>query len=147
MLNRRSLVLWLPAVLVVLTVLGCGSDGPEMANVTGTVTLDGDPVDGAGVVFTPEGGGRAVNASTDASGKFSIEALVGSNVVAVTKTRPIGGSGPEAGLEEGDSPQDMGEDAEVEYLVPMKYGIPLTSGLKVDVAKGMAAVTLELSSK
>ena len=66
----------------------------------------------------------------------------------MTKTRPIGGSAPAATeLEEGESPEDMGEEAELEYLVPMKYGIPLTSGLKVDVAKGMSPVMLELKSE
>lgn len=149
MLNRHSLVLCLPAILLVLTLPGCGSDGPEMATVSGTVTLDGTPVEGAGVVFTPQAGGRAVNASTDASGKFSLEALVGPNVVAVTKTRPVGGgsTAPAGNLAEGESPQDMGEETKLEYIVPMKYGIPTTSGLKVEVARGMDPVALELQSK
>lgn len=142
MWNRSSLVVCLGVLAVV--VAGCSSQGPDMATVTGTVTLDGQAVEGAGVVFTPEAGGLPANATTDASGKFELEALLGPNSVAVTKTKAAGGAGEE--LAEGDSPEDMGESADVEYLVPMKYGLPQTSGLNVDVAKGMDPVTLDLTS-
>lgn len=147
MMNRRSLVFCLPIVAVGLALVGCTSQGPEMADVSGTVTLDGAPVEGAGVVFTPEAGGLPANATTDASGKFSLEAMVGSNAVAVTKTREVGGAAPAADMEEGASPENMGENAQLEYLVPKKYGLAKTSGLKFDVKKGMDAVSLELSSK
>jgi hypothetical protein len=78
------------------------------------VTLDGTPVEGAGVVFTPEAGGLPANATTDASGKFTLKALLGPHTVAVTKTKAIGGSSEE--LAEGESPEDMGEGGDVEYL-------------------------------
>lgn len=146
MWNRNSLVFYSATILMVLTVLGCSSGGPEKATVTGTVTLDGTPVEGAGVVITPEAGGTPANATTDASGEFSTEALLGPSTVAVIKTKPIGGGSTEE-LEEGDSPEDMGEGTELEYLVPMKYGLASTSGLKADVAKGMEPLNLELKSQ
>lgn len=142
---RKVVLFHLSAIMVVATLVGCGGGGT--ATVTGTVTLDGAPVDGAGVVFTPEGGGRAVNATTDASGKFTLEAMLGPNVVAVTKTRPLGGAAEPQNLEEGASPADMGENAKLEYLVPKKYRLASTSGLKVTVEKGMEPPELKLVSK
>lgn len=142
MCNRSLLAIF--SIAMLLVVAGCSSQGPEKTTVTGTVTLDGKPVEGAGVVITPEAGGLPANATTDASGKFEMEALLGPSTVAVTKTKSTGGSNEE--LAEGESPKDMGETANVEYLVPMKYGLPQTSGLKVDVAKGMEPVELKLTS-
>jgi hypothetical protein len=48
---------------------GCG--GSALPSVTGTVTLDGQPLDGAQVVFGPDGpGGQVATAVTDSSGRF-----------------------------------------------------------------------------
>lgn len=70
--------------------LGCGSSGPEIASVEGTVTLDGQPLANASVVFVPEGG-RPAGASTDAQGKYVLNfsggrkgALPGKNVVRIS---------------------------------------------------------------
>jgi hypothetical protein len=59
---------------VVLAVLagGCGRGGS--VPVTGTVTLDGKPLDGATVVFSPEKGtaGTGGTGLTDTNGKYAI---------------------------------------------------------------------------
>jgi hypothetical protein len=60
---------------------GCSTDSnlPPIYQVTGIVTLKGQPVEGAVVVFTPLPGAdsapltRGGQAQTDADGKFSIE--------------------------------------------------------------------------
>ena len=41
------------AILSLLS--GCGDSGPELAAVTGTITLDGNPLHGALVTFRPTG--------------------------------------------------------------------------------------------
>lgn len=69
---KTSLVACLLVGLVCFA--GCGSDDGHR-KVTGTVTMDGTPVDGASLMFyaqdsTGEGGGG----KTDASGKYSITA-------------------------------------------------------------------------
>lgn len=38
-----------------LTAAGCSSSGPERATVTGTVTLDGAPIESGSIAFIPEG--------------------------------------------------------------------------------------------
>ena len=59
------------AALIVLNSLGCSSRGPELGRVEGTVTLDGEPLEGALVTFKPKRG-RPSLAETDAQGKYSL---------------------------------------------------------------------------
>ncbi|QDT54369.1 Bacterial Ig-like domain (group 1) [Caulifigura coniformis] len=73
---------------------GCGSaeTGPELVEVTGTVTMDGKPLENALVYFVPESGGMS-SGMTDASGKFTLMyrgktegAVPGMSTVKVTKS-------------------------------------------------------------
>lgn len=52
-----------------MLLLGCegGNEG-----VTGTVSLDGQPLPNAEVVFTPTEGGRPASATTDEAGKYDL---------------------------------------------------------------------------
>ena len=127
-----------PILLVVLipfglAMSGCGPDYPETVPVSGTVTLDGQPVAGASVVFTPEAGDLAT-ATTDSSGQFQLStyrladgAAPGHYRVTVAKTTV-----------------EPGEDEKVLFLVPKKYGNPDTSGLECDVQLEMSPVQLDL---
>lgn len=56
------------AALVLLAV-GCSRGGPEIASVSGRVTMDGKPLPNASVVFIPENG-RPAGANTDADGRY-----------------------------------------------------------------------------
>lgn len=57
------------ASLAMMVCSGCGQSGPEVASVEGTVTLDGQPLPNASVIFVPEGG-RPAAAMTDAEGHY-----------------------------------------------------------------------------
>ena len=52
---------------------GCGSgdDRPELGQVTGTITMDGTPLTGTVVVFSPDNG-RPSRGKTDAEGKYEL---------------------------------------------------------------------------
>lgn len=96
----------LSLVLALLTTvaLGCGgaSDMPPLGTVTGTVTHDGSPVDGALVEFTPESG-RPSLAVTDPTGTYELMykadtpgAVVGPHTVSIRSERAAsGGEGSE----------------------------------------------------
>lgn len=65
------------AVLVSLLIVaaGCGgSSRPETFKVSGKVTLNGDPVEGAHVVFipAPNSSGRTARGTTDSTGAYSL---------------------------------------------------------------------------
>ena len=58
---------------VVLPVIGCG-DGveiPELAEVTGLITVDGTPTEGLTVTFEPKGAGASTGI-TDAAGTYKL---------------------------------------------------------------------------
>ena len=45
-------------------------DMPELAEASGTVTMDGKPLVGASVSFAPTSGNRGASGRTDEQGKF-----------------------------------------------------------------------------
>ena len=75
---RRTIAL--SAFFASACVLGCGSSGPELAGVTGTVTLDGEPLPNAVVTFIPEASAtpgdkslRMATATTDDGGWYRMQ--------------------------------------------------------------------------
>ncbi|MCI0333903.1 MAG: hypothetical protein L0228_11850 [Planctomycetes bacterium] len=73
-----------------LAMIGCGSSGPELGTVSGIVTLDGKPLEGATVQFAPSLG-RLSRGRTGADGKYQLSyvgsemgALLGEHKVTIT---------------------------------------------------------------
>jgi hypothetical protein len=74
MSKALAFAVMLGAVVVFLagSLVGCG--GPEnIASVSGTVTLDGTPLEGAIITFTPTGEGSPSYGRTDASGNYTLQ--------------------------------------------------------------------------
>jgi hypothetical protein len=70
MLRRVSRI----SVLAGCALLGCGSDGPELAEVTGVVRLDGKPLPGAQLTFIPTApGGSTAYGATDEEGRYELK--------------------------------------------------------------------------
>lgn len=145
----------LVALVAVTGLVGCGSASTLGTQpVEGTVTLDGDPVEGATVDFIPAqaGSGAAATGMTDASGRYSLTVLdpPGESIVEfgsgtlpgeyhVTVRKATVAPTPESA-----SRQSLGKKT---YIVPQKYENPKTSGLKATVADGKNDVNLELQKR
>lgn len=75
-------------ILAVVIVAGAGcfgvSDQPQLGRVTGTITLDGQPLEGVIVNFQPESG-RAATAESDSKGYYDLVYIYGSNGAKVGK--------------------------------------------------------------
>jgi hypothetical protein len=89
---RGSAVRWIPSVLLLLLVVGCGGAGgdPKLNPVQGKVTLDGQPLPNAIVSFIPAKGPPS-GAITDADGKYemrfksgAVGAVVGTHSVTIS---------------------------------------------------------------
>ena len=72
------------AGVLLLTAVGCGGGrgDPEMASVSGKVTLDGKPLDDGTITFTPPNGGVPASGSIKA-GLYTVKAPAGPNRVTI----------------------------------------------------------------
>ena len=77
-ITRRKLSVLKGLLLIIATSLtaGCSDTGPRRYPVVGSVTLDGQPVDDATIIFTPQAGGLAAAASI-VNGHFAMTAKDG----------------------------------------------------------------------
>jgi hypothetical protein len=118
------------AALAAPFIAGCGGgDGPRLAPVEGTVTLDGQPLAGASVVFQPEHGRPSVG-ETDDAGRYKLDytrdkpgAMLGKHRVSISTFR-------EADPDADDPAHRKGQPERV----PAKYNVETT--LEVEVTAG-----------
>ncbi len=139
-------------VLSLLGLLGCGEpSGPSVEYVEGVVTLDGTPIEGVTVSFSPvkEDAGTPAVGTTDASGVFKLTAIQGGKVgggtavgeyeVTFTKIKASGQSDVTKSSDPNYGKSDTTQRpqaTQTEYIVPQKYGNADTSGFTVKVEKG-----------
>jgi len=69
-------------IVMMLVVPACGDSGPDLIPVTGTVTLDGQPLGFKNLYFSPEPGtpGLGAGGNSKADGSFELLAVVGGAV-------------------------------------------------------------------
>lgn len=130
--------------LLLPVAVGCGSSGPTIAPVSGTVTLDGKPVAGAAIGFMAIGDGPVAHGTTDAEGRYTLTcfnepgAVVGDYNVVVSKMVDHGIL-PDGTIAPGGSRE--------QWFTPKRYARVETSGLKATVQKGKNEIPLKLTSR
>jgi len=147
------------ALLLVASAIGCGSgETLPTVPVTGTVTYQGKPLEGATVTFsTTAESGRPASGTTDASGKFSLKtylsptssptgALPGDYTVMITKVET-----QSTGMTPEDMAKKMASKAAVmappKHLIPERYS-GAKSGLNATVkAQGPNDFPFDLQDK
>ncbi|UUO09002.1 Ig-like domain-containing protein [Blastopirellula sp. J2-11] len=70
-IQSQSWLRTFPAVATGLLLLGCGQSGPATGLVSGAITLNGEPLPSAEVVFYPDSG-RASSGATDENGQYEL---------------------------------------------------------------------------
>ncbi len=60
------------AMLSATILAGCNASGSGLVQVTGSITVDGKPAEGAVLLFHPEQPGSVAAGSADANGKFTL---------------------------------------------------------------------------
>lgn len=146
--------------LSAILLTGCG-EVLDTEPVTGKVTLDGDPVEGATVNFRPVDPevGCSATGITDAEGIYKLTAtdptaktdagtLPGEYQITVFKNQAAEVVSTEEAEESGGEATTLapGQDPEITYHVPKKYNMERTSGLKETVKEGENEINLELTS-
>jgi len=134
---------------LLVVALGCGGG---MKPVEGIVKLDGQPLQGATVVFVPDGSkGDILNGFTDASGKFSLltkgktGAPAGNYKVVVTKVATS--MQPMKPGEDAIKTMAKGPSKDSGAEVPSKYGTADKTPIKVTLPPSESPVKIDLSSK
>jgi hypothetical protein len=126
------------AILLCSVLLGCGGgDTPPLGQVTGTVTLDGKPIDGAMLQFEPVSSGLPTAfGKTDKDGKYELwysrgnkGASLGESLVRIQAFQ--------------DANPDEGTKRRPE-IIPAKYNV--MTDLKVEVTRGAQSHNFELKS-
>ena len=164
------------ALLLPLALIGCGgTSNPPTEPVSGTVTLDGSPYEGAVITFVPDdSANRAAVATSQADGTYSLTtfasgdgAQIGTYKVKVFKyDLPEGGHNP---YEEAKTAEELGNMTQEEELaameaaysdadakpegkeqkakndLPEKYADVSTSGLTYAVEAGGGTFNIELT--
>ncbi len=78
-MNKNLLVRWATVCTLsamTLTLTGCGGSSIGAVPVSGTVTVDGSPMEGVLLFFNPDSqGGQAASGKTDADGVFHLTTL------------------------------------------------------------------------
>ena len=133
--------LWL-TVFAASLCLGCGDSGPEVGNVEGTITLDGEPLEGANVEFQPlfsDGSPSYSLDKTDANGYYKMGyqadregVLIGKFQVQISTMDDI--------------KQPDGSNKRLPERVPEKYR-GIDSELEFEVVKGDNSADFDLTSK
>ncbi|MEW4530989.1 MAG: carboxypeptidase-like regulatory domain-containing protein [Maioricimonas sp. JB045] len=138
------------ALVTCVTAIGCtggepADDRPDRTPVSGVVTYNGEPVEGALVTFTPsELTGSGANGRTDADGRFEMGTYEasdgvrpGSYQVSISKVPVVIGDQPSE-----DDPNydpNASTEPEAENVLPAKYADWSTSGFTAEV--GNDAIT------
>ncbi|MDR2707034.1 MAG: hypothetical protein LBC02_14770 [Planctomycetaceae bacterium] len=136
----------------------CGSSGPEVNVVEGTVTLDGQPFADVTVTFMPTGNvGDMGFAGTDAQGRYQLSMLGAKPGAGITKgeynvtfdrtildvPKPTKTESADPNVE----PSTKNNMDRTKQLVPKKYLTASTSGFTVKVEKGKNVHNFDLLSK
>jgi len=170
-MNQKHIVLTLVLCLTLVGSFGCKKGGLKgLVQLSGTVTLDGEPVEGATVMFAPETkdeNSRSATAVTQADGSFVAMTLQpgdgvfpGTYKISVSKMTEARSAAEVLGKKSATSVEDKGNEEtmsdaeaaqmsylkdEVEELMPAQYISPFTSGLSVTVDKsGVKDFKIEL---
>jgi hypothetical protein len=152
MLSRNRFVALIVVASLVCVVAGCGEGVgiSGLAPVQGKVTLDGQPLSGAQVVFVPvDPAGRASVGATDGDGNYEIVtntdkgAMPGSYRVAVSYlVRPDGS--PITSVEEGMDATQLEASGQAKQGLPTRYSDPLQTELKFEVKPGKNEYNIDM---
>jgi len=158
---------YLLSLFVVSSLLGCAENNDlKTEPVSGVVTLDGQPVEGATVTFRPseKGVGIGATAITDAQGVYKLTAtqivndkqpvqgagtLPGKYQVTVKKVEVPEVMSAEEAEEQGVpyNPPAPGQEPQPTWIIPKKFSSARSSGIEVTVVEGQNDIPLELTSK
>ena len=129
---KKRRVFQLVALLVTVSLTGCGDGRPSRVLVSGTVTIDGEPLKKGTVKFVPTGA-RASHGVIGSDGSFVMNCYEGGDGI-VPGTHKVSVS----------SNKSMGPTA-IKWFVPKKYTSHHTSGIEYTIEEDQPDLKIELT--
>lgn len=122
---------WVPFVVLIVAIVGCGQSGPATGTVKGTVQYGEKPYGNASLIFLSmqTGQGGSTNINSDGSFELKERLPIGSYKVYLAPK-----------IEENDLAEPT--PVRIDSSVPSKYWDESTSDLGIEVAEGPNTVTL-----
>jgi hypothetical protein len=141
-LSTTRVPMFMVLLFASIPMMGCGSDGPELAEVSGVVSVDGKPVPGAVLTFVPTGGGSPSYGGTDKDGKYRLMftdtkygAMIGDHEVEIVTNKPSAAEIAEMKAE--------GQEVNVTFVsIPKQYKQKGALTAKVERKKNVVNFTL-----
>ena len=143
-MRPRGLAIYCAITWALACVIGCeggGDAGPKVYPVTGTVTYNGQAVQGATVAFHGEKATRMATGITDAQGRFELTSyekgdgtVAGKNKVTVTKSSG-GGAGSTGTVSMEEALESAQTQQEAKNELPAKYATVANSPLEYTVSE------------
>ncbi len=148
------------SLVLIYSVIGCGggSNGVKSVDVSGTVSLDGEPLEGVDVYFSS--GKVGGYGTTDAEGKYRLVngAAVGENKVHLKKFDTSNAAGIDMsipGMDEGQAAAMMEAQSKTKEgkakklsLIPPEFSDPKTTKLTIEVPdSGTKSADFRITSK
>ena len=162
--NVISKLTLLLAVLA-FTFTGCGYRRPAQVKTTGTVTLDGEPVADAALMFIPDSG-RPASGNTNTNGEFQVSSFGGNDGLPagnyrITATKLVLKDRFQqqyekrleqaaAEAEPGEEPEDVDmafPESAYENLLPSKYEELDTTDITVTITRQQEPLVISLTSE
>jgi len=134
-MRRQFLAMFVLSTSIALAANGCGSSGPQLAKVTGSVTKGGKLQQGVNVAFVPADlkQGSTVGSRTDSDGKFEVLVKPGSYTVALTKMVDKNGKVPKDSENPAEDYVMLEAAGQLRQVLPAKYTSVDSSPFKVDI--------------
>ena len=123
------------AIFAAVVVAGCGPAEVPSGTVSGTVTLDGQPVESGEISFVSSAGAGA--SGTITGGQFTLDTPLPVGKYSIGISPPALTEAPGEGGDRVAAPTSP---------VPAGYNMPGTSGLEQDIQPGANTVTIELKA-
>lgn len=132
---------WWTLALILVAAIGCG----RPAEVTGRVTLDGEPVPAGVVTFTPVGGGPSGYGAITPDGRYSVQTGSKNGVPPGDYRVTVAANAlPSEGVPTG--PGQL-SDGIAPLITPARYADPAETPLRATLVSGTQELPLDLTSQ
>lgn len=138
----RSIFGWMPATFglaLLVLIAGCGGSSSE-ALVTGTATVDGNPIESGSITFLSEAADGPAGGGVIKDGKYEARVAPGKKIVMIIGSKVVGERLRLEGV------PDSGTEVQLQTITHPLYNTREHSPLRADIAGNTADLNFSLTA-